>query len=60
MIRIARNKNFAEWIDITCFGQIVTNVKTEGKAMKVARQVKREARKRYLQKLEIVNDLEES
>jgi hypothetical protein len=60
MIKISRNQNFAEWIDISCFGKIITNAKTEAKAIKLAMQIKREARKRYLQKLEIVNELNES
>jgi hypothetical protein len=57
MIKISRNQNFAEWIDISCFGKIITNAKTEAQAIKLAMQIKREARKRYLQKLEIVNEL---
>ena len=59
MIKIARNKNFAEWIDIFCLGKLVTNAKTERKALEIAKQIKREARARYLQRLHIVNELDE-
>ena len=59
MIKIARNKNFAEWIDIFCLGKLVTNTKTERKALEIAKQIKREARARYFQRLHIVNELKD-
>jgi hypothetical protein len=40
MIKIIRNPNFAEWLDIKVFDKLIDNAKTQAKAMKIAEQVK--------------------
>jgi hypothetical protein len=42
MIKIIRNPNFAEWLDIKVFDKLIDNAKTQAKAMKIAEQVKSE------------------
>jgi len=42
MIKIIRNPNFTEWLDIRLFGKLIDNAKTQAKAMEIAKQVKSE------------------
>lgn len=57
MIKIIRNPNFKEWIDILCFDLVVTNVKTEAKAFHVAHQLKKKMKDKTKESLPIVNKL---
>lgn len=45
MIKIERNKNFSEWLNITLFGKLIDNAKTHTMALRIASQIQAEQQK---------------
>lgn len=39
MIRIIRNKNFSDWINVTVFGKLMDNCKTNARALHIAKKL---------------------
>ena len=46
MITIGKNTNFSDWFDIRFFGKIVDNAKSQAQAMEIAKELKKEERKK--------------
>jgi len=55
MITISRNQNFKEWLNIKVFGVLVTNAKSNGRAMNVAYQIQHAHKQKTGERLSIMN-----
>jgi hypothetical protein len=55
MIKIEKNQNFKEWLNIKVFGKLVNNVKSRSHAMHIAHQLQHDHKKQTGETLQIVN-----
>lgn len=59
MIKIEVNPNLSEWLNISLFGKLIDNAKSEVQALKIAENIQQELRENG-DRVSIVNNVEES
>jgi hypothetical protein len=59
MIKIETHPNFSEWLNISLWGKLIDNAKSEVQALKIAKTIQKE-RQAQGERIMIINHVEEN